>query len=78
MLGYPTLPKQTLDAKYETKVIKPKDCAEVWMFHIFHTWLVVYKLGFGVIRAAVMLNVSWWIIVLAWLSYTVSGGFPET
>ncbi|KAI3966638.1 hypothetical protein MKW92_030381 [Papaver armeniacum] len=49
------------------------------LFHIFLTWLVVYQLGFGVIgAAAATLNVSWWIIVLGLLSYTVGGGCPET
>ncbi|KAI3869336.1 hypothetical protein MKW92_036495 [Papaver armeniacum] len=48
------------------------------LFHIFLTWLVVYKLGFGVIGAAATANVSWWIIGLGSFSYIACGGCPET
>ncbi|RZC46900.1 hypothetical protein C5167_039854 [Papaver somniferum] len=48
------------------------------LIHIFLTWLVVSKLGFGVIGAAATLNVSWWIIFLGMFSYIVGGACPET
>ncbi|KAI3992908.1 hypothetical protein MKX01_034258 [Papaver californicum] len=53
-------------------------CLGASLIHIFLTWLVVYKLGFGVIGAAATLNISWWIIVLGLFSYIACGGCPET
>ncbi|MCL7033306.1 hypothetical protein MKW94_018375 [Papaver nudicaule] len=53
-------------------------CLGALLFHIFLNWLVVYKLGFGVIGAAATSNVSWWIIVLGLFSYIVCGGCPDT
>lgn len=37
--------------------------------HLFLSWLVVYKLGWGLFGAAFMLSVSWWIVVLAQYAY---------
>ncbi|KAI3964187.1 hypothetical protein MKW92_047647 [Papaver armeniacum] len=48
------------------------------LVHILLTWLVVSKLGFGVIGAAATLNVSWWIIFLGMFSYIAGGACPET
>ncbi|KAI3859903.1 hypothetical protein MKX03_016538 [Papaver bracteatum] len=53
-------------------------CLGALLFHILLIWLVVYKLGFGVIGAAATLNVSWWIIVLGSFSYIACGGCPKT
>ncbi|KAI3899762.1 hypothetical protein MKW92_053128 [Papaver armeniacum] len=53
-------------------------CLAVLVFHLFLSWLVVYKLGFGVIGAAATSNISWWIIDLVLFSYIVGGGCPET
>ncbi|KAI3859899.1 hypothetical protein MKX03_016534 [Papaver bracteatum] len=54
-------------------------CSGALLFHIFFSWLVVYKLGFGVIGAAATSSVSWWITVIGLFSYiTVGGGCPET
>ncbi|KAI3859895.1 hypothetical protein MKX03_016530 [Papaver bracteatum] len=53
-------------------------CLGALLFHISLTWLVVYKLGFGVIGAAAAANVSWWIIGLGSFSYIACGGCPET
>ncbi|KAI3870116.1 hypothetical protein MKX03_021589 [Papaver bracteatum] len=50
----------------------------VLVFHIFVNWLFIYKLGFGIIGAAVTMNISWWIIVLVLFWYVVCGGCPET
>ncbi|RZC57087.1 hypothetical protein C5167_004384 [Papaver somniferum] len=50
----------------------------VLAFHIFVNWLFIYKLGFGIIGAAVTMNISWWIIVLVLCWYVVCGGCPET
>ncbi|RZC93432.1 hypothetical protein C5167_026043 [Papaver somniferum] len=48
------------------------------LVHIFLNWLVIHKLGFGVIGAVAISNVSWWISVLGLHSYIVCGGCPET
>ncbi|MCL7046820.1 hypothetical protein MKW94_006482, partial [Papaver nudicaule] len=53
-------------------------CFVVLLLHIFLNWLVVYKLGFGVVGAAVLSNVSWWLIFWGLFCYIVCGGCPET
>ncbi|XP_026391077.1 protein DETOXIFICATION 27-like [Papaver somniferum] len=53
-------------------------CLGALSFHIFFTWLVVDKLGFGVIGAACVSSVSWWIISLGSFCYIAGGGCPET
>ncbi|KAK9934568.1 hypothetical protein M0R45_021705 [Rubus argutus] len=45
----------------------------VLIFHTVFSWLLMLKLGWGLVGAALVLNVSWWIIVLAKLGYIVSG-----
>ncbi|KAK9903886.1 hypothetical protein M0R45_000857 [Rubus argutus] len=45
----------------------------VLIFHTVFSWLLMLKLGWGLVGAAVVLNVSWWIIVFAQLGYIVSG-----
>ncbi|KAG4931682.1 hypothetical protein AAZX31_17G234200 [Glycine max] len=41
----------------------------VLVLHTFFSWLVIFKLGWGLIGAAVTLNTSWWVIVIAQLLY---------
>ncbi|KAL6983746.1 Protein DETOXIFICATION 31 [Sarracenia purpurea var. burkii] len=41
--------------------------------HTFFSWLLMLKLGWGLVGAAVVLNASWWFIVLAQLVYIFSG-----
>ncbi|RZC73205.1 hypothetical protein C5167_048684 [Papaver somniferum] len=53
-------------------------CLGALLSHTFLNWLVVHKLGFGVIGVAALSNVSWWAIVLGLFSYIVGGGCPET
>ncbi|KAI3930772.1 hypothetical protein MKX01_037218 [Papaver californicum] len=53
-------------------------CSGALLFHIFITWLAVYKLGFGVIGATAATNVSWWITALGTFSYIACGGCHET
>ncbi|XP_073150401.1 protein DETOXIFICATION 27-like [Henckelia pumila] len=48
------------------------------LVHILFSWLIVYRLKFGVVGTALTLNLSWWIIVLGLFSYTVCGGCPLT
>ncbi|XP_073029101.1 protein DETOXIFICATION 33-like isoform X1 [Primulina eburnea] len=47
-------------------------------FHVFLNWLVVIKLGKGLLGAAVVENISWCLVVLAQMVYVVSGFFPES
>ncbi|KAA8538132.1 hypothetical protein F0562_027740 [Nyssa sinensis] len=42
------------------------------------SWLFVYKFDFGVVGAAVALDISWWVFVIALLGYTFWGGCPLT
>lgn len=46
------------------------------VLHIFLSWLFILKLGWGLVGAAVTLNLSWWIVVLGQLAYVVSGSCP--
>ncbi|MED6147081.1 Protein DETOXIFICATION 40 [Stylosanthes scabra] len=46
--------------------------AATLLLHILLSWLLVYKLGFGLIGASLVLSLSWWIIVVAQFVYIVS------
>ncbi|GLJ19096.1 hypothetical protein SUGI_0342940 [Cryptomeria japonica] len=37
--------------------------------HLFLSWLVIYKFGWGIFGAAFILSVSWWIVVIAQYVY---------
>lgn len=37
--------------------------------HLLLSWLVIYRLGWGLLGAALMLSFSWWIIVVAQFVY---------
>ncbi|PIN01973.1 putative membrane protein, predicted efflux pump [Handroanthus impetiginosus] len=43
------------------------------VLHIFFSWLLMLKLGWGMAGGAVVLNASWWFIVVAQLVYIFSG-----
>ncbi|XP_059657870.1 protein DETOXIFICATION 29-like [Cornus florida] len=47
--------------------------AVVLLLHTGFSWLFMLKLGWGMVGAAVVLNVSWWLIVVAQLVYIFSG-----
>ncbi|KAI4379112.1 hypothetical protein MLD38_005448 [Melastoma candidum] len=47
--------------------------AVVLVIHAVFSWLLMLKLGWGLVGAAVVLNASWWIIVGAQLAYIFSG-----
>lgn len=47
--------------------------AVVLVFHTVFSWLLMLKLGMGLVGAAIVLNVSWWVIVVAQLIYVFSG-----
>ncbi|CAN4112320.1 unnamed protein product [Withania somnifera] len=50
----------------------------ILVFHILLNWVLVTKLGHGLLGAAMAGNVSWWLVVLAQIFYVVSGLFPES
>ncbi|PIA51716.1 hypothetical protein AQUCO_01100531v1 [Aquilegia coerulea] len=43
------------------------------IFHTFFSWLLMLKLGWGLVGAAVVLNLSWWLINAAQFLYICSG-----
>ncbi|KAL2559839.1 root hair specific 2 [Forsythia ovata] len=43
------------------------------VLHTFLSWLFMLKLGWGLVGAAVVLNVSWWFLVVAQLIYIFGG-----
>ncbi|KAJ6337600.1 hypothetical protein OIU76_007306 [Salix suchowensis] len=46
--------------------------------NVLTSWLFVYVLDFGVIGAAIALDISWWVIVIGMFIYTSCGGCPST
>lgn len=45
--------------------------------HVVLSWVLIFKVGWGLPAAAVMLDVSWWIIVLAQIGYVFSGSCKD-
>ncbi|XP_031386032.1 protein DETOXIFICATION 30-like isoform X2 [Punica granatum] len=45
----------------------------VLVLHTVFSWLLILRLGWGLAGAAVVLNTSWWVIVVAQLIYILSG-----
>ncbi|KAB2609822.1 protein TRANSPARENT TESTA 12-like [Pyrus ussuriensis x Pyrus communis] len=43
------------------------------VLHTLFSWLLMLKVGWGLVGAAVVLNASWWFMVLAQLGYIFSG-----
>ncbi|XP_075476810.1 protein DETOXIFICATION 33-like isoform X2 [Primulina tabacum] len=50
----------------------------VLLFHFILNWILLTKLGMGLLGAAIAENVSWWLVVLAQIGYVVCGFFPES
>ncbi|GAY38763.1 hypothetical protein CUMW_039160 [Citrus unshiu] len=48
------------------------------LLHILLSWLLVYRVQFGVIGTAVSLNFPWWLLVLGLFGYVACGGCPLT
>ncbi|KAL9245570.1 hypothetical protein vseg_019206 [Gypsophila vaccaria] len=46
--------------------------------HAILNWLFVYKLGVGIVGAALILDFSWWLCVAILYGYIVYGGCPVT
>ncbi|KAI3873627.1 hypothetical protein MKW92_037819 [Papaver armeniacum] len=49
----------------------------VLAFHALMNWVVVVKLGYGLLGAAIVGDISWWLLILAQIIYVVSGYFPD-
>ena len=47
--------------------------AVVLVLHTLFSWLFMLKLGWGLVGAAIVLDASWWLIVIAQLLYILSG-----
>ena len=47
--------------------------AVVLVLHTLFSWLFMLKLGWGLVGAAIVLDTSWWLIVIAQLLYIFSG-----
>ncbi|KAK7307244.1 hypothetical protein VNO77_40130 [Canavalia gladiata] len=47
--------------------------AVAMVFHPVLSWLLMLKLGWGLVGAAVVLNGAWWFVVVAQLAYVFSG-----
>ncbi|XP_073025256.1 protein DETOXIFICATION 33-like isoform X1 [Primulina eburnea] len=50
----------------------------VLLFHFILNWILLTKLGMGLLGAAIAENVSWWLVVLAQIGYVLCGFFPES
>ncbi|XP_030542728.1 protein DETOXIFICATION 27-like [Rhodamnia argentea] len=48
------------------------------IFNVLFSWLAVYVFGFGIVGLSVVLDISWWILVLGLFGYTACGGCPLT
>ncbi|XP_059279688.1 protein DETOXIFICATION 27-like [Lycium ferocissimum] len=66
-----------LQSQLKTAVIAWVSLA-VLVIHTVISWLFVYKLDFGIVGAAVALDVSWWLVFIILFCYTACGGCPET
>lgn len=47
-------------------IVNPLACNAVGVFfvHVFLSWLVIYKLDYGLLGAALTLSLSWWLLVI--------------
>ncbi|XP_058220319.1 protein DETOXIFICATION 40-like [Rhododendron vialii] len=54
-------------------IVNPSACiaASTLVFHLILSWVVVFKLGLGLLGAASMLSFSWWVLVIAQFVYIV-------
>ncbi|XP_048334647.2 protein DETOXIFICATION 27 isoform X2 [Ziziphus jujuba] len=50
----------------------------VLVVHVFLSWLFVYKLKYGLLATILILNFSWWLLVVTLLVYIFCGGCPLT
>uniref|UniRef100_A0A2N9GK66 Protein DETOXIFICATION 27-like n=1 Tax=Fagus sylvatica TaxID=28930 RepID=A0A2N9GK66_FAGSY len=48
------------------------------LVNVLTSWLFVYVWDFGLVGAALALDISWWVLVFGLYGYTVCGGCPLT
>lgn len=48
------------------------------VMNVLASWVFIYVLEFGVIGAAIALDISWWVLVLGLYIYSVGGWCPLT
>jgi MATE family multidrug resistance protein len=55
-------------------IVKPSTYISVatLVLHVLLSWVVVYKLGLGLIGSSLVLSFSWWVIVVAQFVYIVN------
>ncbi|KAF5769367.1 putative multi antimicrobial extrusion protein [Helianthus annuus] len=66
-----------LQSQLKTSVIAWVSLAAL-VAHSVMTWLVVTKFQMELVGTIVVLNISWWLIVIGLFAYVVFGGCPET
>ena len=66
-----------LQSQLKTGVIAWVSLAAL-VVHVIVSWLFVYKLQLGVMGTAFTLSISWWVLVIGLMGYTVFGGCPLT
>lgn len=47
------------------------------IFHVFLNWILVAKLNYGIVGAAIAGDISLWLMVLGLVVYVTSGCFPD-
>ncbi|KAK4793998.1 hypothetical protein SAY86_011992 [Trapa natans] len=48
------------------------------IFNMIGNWLCVYVFNFGIVGICIVLDISWWILVVGLYVYTAYGGCPHT
>ncbi|KAK4794028.1 hypothetical protein SAY86_012022 [Trapa natans] len=48
------------------------------IFNVLGSWLCVYVFNFGIVGICIVLDISWWILVVSLYVYTACGGCPLT
>ncbi|KAM7518535.1 hypothetical protein LguiB_017497 [Lonicera macranthoides] len=66
-----------LQSQLKTSVLAWVSSATL-VIHLFLSWLFVYRLQLGLVGTAIILDVSWWVLVFGMLGYTMWGGCPKT
>ncbi|XP_057843556.1 protein DETOXIFICATION 33 [Cryptomeria japonica] len=71
-------PTQKFFQSQRKVIVQATICAGSLACHVFLNWLLITKLGFGLLALAMALNASWWLVVIGQFLYVVIGPFPET
>ncbi|XP_057843653.2 protein DETOXIFICATION 29 isoform X2 [Cryptomeria japonica] len=71
-------PTQKFFQSQRKVMIQAVICGSSLACHVFLNWLLITKLGFGLLALAMALNASWWLVVIGQFTYAVFGPLPET